>query len=372
MKITDVQCFCPIYEIGRFGEARAVVLKITTDEGLFGLGEGTLSYPFCLSKQVVAAIAGAKQYLIGSDPLQIEKIWHELYDRYFWRGGPVEGSAQGAINYALWDIFGKSVNMPVYQLLGGAYHERIPIYLNGWWEGTSTTKEVVERALVTVEKGATRLKWYPFEFMSQIGNQYFVSSADLKRGIDEVFAVREAVGPSVDLMVDIWRRLDISSAVLFCREVERANLVFVEEPIPAENLDSMIKLSRTVNTRLATGERILSRYDFSKLFEAQAIGIAQINIGRVGGITEARKIAAMADNHGIGVAPHNPIGSVATAAIVQLSAHMRNFLMLERFPPFQDEWMDQNLVYGPDYIELPVQPGIGVTVDERFLANFAV
>ena len=165
--------FCPIYEIGRFGEARAVVLKITTDEGLFGLGEGTLSYPFCLSKQVVAAIAGAKQYLIGSDPLQIEKIWHELYDRYFWRGGPVEGSAQGAINYALWDIFGKSVNMPVYQLLGGAYHERIPIYLNGWWEGTSTTKEVVERALVTVEKGATRLKWYPFEFMSQIGKSVF-------------------------------------------------------------------------------------------------------------------------------------------------------------------------------------------------------
>lgn len=371
MKILNVECYCPIFEVHRFGEARAVVVKITTDEGLVGWGEGTLSYPYCLSKQVVCAVNGVKDYLIGRDPLSIERIWHELYDRYFWRGGPVEGHAQGAINHALWDILGKATNLPVHQLLGGAYHERLPIYLNGWWEGSTNTDEVVEMALAAIEKGATRLKWYPFEFMTQIGNNYVVSKEDLSRGILEVHAVRDAVGPKIELMVDVWRRLDLASAALFCREVESAGLVFVEEPIPAENLDSMIKLSRSVPTRLAAGERLINRYEFSKLFEAQAIGIAQINIHRVGGISEARKIAALADSYGIGIAPHNPTGSLATAAIVQLSAHLRNFTMLERFPPYQDEWIEQNLEYGPDYIELPTRPGLGVSVDEQFLAKYA-
>lgn len=372
MKIRDIICYTPPKNLTRFGETRSVVVKITTENGLEGIGEGTISFPMCLSNQVVASVEGVREYLVGQNAERIELIWAELHERYFWRGGPVELHALGAINHALWDILGKATGLPVYQFFGGAFHERIPVYHNGWWKGANTPDEVVEKALAIAALGATRLKWYPFEFLPQLQNNYHVSRRDLDRAIGEIVAVREAVGPGIELMVDVWRRLDLQSASLFCQGIEDVGLVFVEEAIPAENIDSMIELSKRVKVRLAAGERIISRYDFSKLFESQAIGIAQINVNRVGGLTEARKIATMADNYGISVAPHNPTGALATAAAVHLCASLRNFALLERFVPFADPWISQNLTYGPDYIELPKLPGLGVSLDEKYLEQYVV
>ena len=372
MKIKDIICYCPPKNKTRFGETRSVIAKVITDGGIEGIGEGTISFPMCLSSQVVSAIMGTKEYLIGTDSRQIEKIWADLYDRFFWSGGPVELHAQGAINHALWDILGKSCGIPVFQFFGGMLHDRLPVYHNGWWKGANTPEEVVQKAIAIVEAGATRLKWYPFEFLPQLQNNHQLSLSDINRAVGEVIAVREAVGPGVELMVDVWRRLNIASAVQFCQGVESAGLVFVEEAIPAENLDSMITLSKSVRVRLACGERIISRYDFSKLFEARAIGIAQINVSRVGGLSEARKIATMADNYDISVAPHNPTGALATSAAVHLCATLRNFSLLERFVPFSDPWIADNLSYGPDYVEVPTLPGLGITLDEKYLQKYVV
>lgn len=370
MKIRDVICYTPPKNLTRFGETRSVVIEIITDSGIRGIGEGTLAFPMCLSNQVVAAVQGVREYLLGADTREIEKIWSDLYDQYFWRGGPVELHAQGAINHALWDILGKEHSLPVYQFFGGRMRDRLPVYHNGWWKGANTPQEVVQKALSIVETGATRLKWYPFEFLPQLQNNHQISKADIGRAVGEVLAVREAVGDKVDLMVDVWRRLDVASATQFCQGVEAAGLVFVEEAIPAENYDSMALLSKAVRVRLAAGERIISRYEFSKLFESRAIGIAQINVNRVGGISQAHKIAAMADNYDISVAPHNPTGALATSAAVHLCATLRNFALLERFVPFTDSWVSRNLVYGPDYVEVPNDPGLGIELDLSYLGKY--
>jgi galactonate dehydratase len=370
MNISDVVCYVPPQSTSQSSEQHAVIVIIKTSEGLTGVGEGTLMFPMCLSRQVVSAIMGCKKYLIGKNPSHIERIWADLSDRYFWRGGPVELHALGAINHALWDIAGKKAGMPVYEMFGGAYHEKIPVYHNGWWKGAVTTEEVVEKAIAVVRSGATRIKWYPFSFLPQLQDNYIVSRTDIDRAVNEVIAVRQAVGPGIEIMVDVWRRLDLNAATQFCKRIEEIGLVFVEEAISADNIDSMIKLSSMVGVRLATGERLLTSYEFSQLFEAQAIGIAQINVTRVGGLTEARKIANMAANYGIGVAPHNPTGAIATAAAVHLCANLRNFALLERFIPFDDPWVEENLDYGPDYINLPTKPGIGVTVNEDYLMQY--
>jgi galactonate dehydratase len=262
--------------------------------------------------------------------------------------------------------------MPVYKLLGGAFHERIPLYHNGWWRGAETTEEVIAKAHTAIAGGATRLKWYPFEFLPQLQSNFHVTTAQLERGVSEVLAMREAVGPGIELMIDVWRRLDLNSAIRFCKAIEKAGLAFVEEAVPAENTEVTIRLSNSVDVRLAAGERLLNRWDFCRLIETQALGVIQPDVPRVGGLTEARKIAALADTYGIGVAPHNPCGSVATAAAVHLCAGIRNFAMLERFVPFRpDPFVEQDLTYGPDYVELPTSPGMGVRVNEAELKRLS-
>lgn len=372
MKIRDVICYAPPGKGARFSQSRFVIVLVKTDDDLTGVGEATLRFPICLSTQVIAAVMGCREFLIGQDPSRISRIWADLYDRYFWRGGPAELTALGAIDQALWDIAGQAANMPVYKLLGGAYHERIPLYHNGWWRGAEFTEEVIAKAHATIATGATRLKWYPFEFLPQLQDNYHLTNAQMDRAVQEVLAMREAVGKDIELMIDVWRRLDLNSAIRFCNAIESAGLVFVEEAVFAENIDVMIQLSKSVNVRLSTGERLLSRWEFRSLIETQAVGIVQPDVPRVGGITEARKIAAMADTYGISVAPHNPTGSIATAAAVHLCASIRNFTMLERFVPFiPDPFVEQDLSYGPDYIELPTGSGMGVTVNEDELKRLS-
>lgn len=372
MKIRDVVCYAPPGKGARFSQSRFVIVLVKTDEGLTGAGEATLRFPVCLSGQVIAAIDGCREYLVGQDPRRIARLGADLYDRFFWRGGPVELTALGAIDQALWDILGQAAGMPVYQLLGGAYHENLPLYHNGWWRGAETTEEVIAKATDTIAKGAKRLKWYPFEFLPQLQDNFHVTNAQLKRAIDEVMAMREAVGPEIELMIDVWRRLDLNSAIRFCNAIEPAGLVFVEEAVFAENIDVMIRLARSVNVRLSTGERLLTKWEFRPLIEAQAVGIIQPDVPRVGGITEARKIAALAETFGISVAPHNPTGSIATAAAVHLCASIRNFTMLERFVPFDpDPFVAEDLTYRHDHIELPTRPGMGVTVDEDALKRLS-
>jgi galactonate dehydratase len=350
-----------------------VVVLIETESGLVGAGEATLDYR---TATVVGAIAECAEMLLGRRAEGIERIWSELYRSFFWRGGAAQMTALAAIDQALWDIAGKAAGLPVHRMLGGPFHDRVPVYLNQWYRGARSTEELIEKAQAAVASGARALKWYPFRFLP-IGRQaYLLGAAEMRRAVGEVEALRRAVGDDVELMVDVACRLDRTMSIQFCHAVEPYNLLFVEEPIGPENPDVLREIARATRVRLATGERLFSRWDFRPIIEQQAVGLIQPDVAHAGGITEMRKIAAMAETYMIGVAPHSPLGPVANAASVQLSAVLPNFVMLESYaedtPPIRREIVVEAPRLVGDAFELPDRPGLGVTVDEVALRRLAV
>lgn len=364
MKIRSADC-----HIIPAGERSWVVVAIRTEGGLVGYGEGTLFFPLDQAKAVKAIFDDCRQFLIGSDAGQIEFLWQKIYDRYVWRGGPIEMTALGAIDTALWDIAGKAVGRPVYQLLGGRVRDSVRIYHNGWARHETNTEALVEDARKAVAAGANALKWYPLK-VGAVGGSVGIIPGGVRKGIDQVAAVRKAVGPEVTLMVDVWRQLDVASAIAFCRAVEEFDLLFIEEPVTAENPELIKKVASQTGARLATGERLLNKWEFRPIIESQAVGVIQPDIPRVGGLTEARKIVALAETYGLYVAPHNPAGNIVTALSVQLAAVSSSFLILERFlRPGNDAAKAIHLAYEErgDQIVLGQQPGIGIEVDEAYL-----
>lgn len=368
MKIADIRMYVLDAEWKQW-----VIVVVETGDGITGVGEGTLDYR---GSSVATAVSLAAEYLIGKSPFGVERHRAALYEGYFWRGGPTEMCALSALDQALWDIAGKVMGAPVHRLFGGPYRDRIPVYLNQWYRGAESLEGLVEKAQEAVAAGATGLKWYPFRFLFQLDQSYVLTSSDMRRAVDEVAAVRHAVGPDIDLMVDVWRRLDLISAVQFCHAVEEFNLLFVEEPVPAENPEIMCQLSRSTRVRLAAGERLISRSDFRPIIERQAVGILQPSILRVGGLTEARKIASMAEPYVIGVAPHNPYGPIACAAAIQLSAAIPNFVCLETYanhmPAIRDEVFTRQPEIANNYYPVLDTPGLGVEIDEEKITGLAL
>ena len=363
-RIQNLRC----YSIPSAGK-HWVILVLETSSGITGVGEGTLSFPVCQAPAVVTSILQARDFMVGKDPTRIGRLWSDLYETFYWRGGPAAMTALGAIDQALWDIAARRAGLPLYQLLGGAFGNGVRTYANGWWGTAPTTEQLVERALAAVSKGATALKWYPFRNIPGTDRRYQVSSQEMAVAIAEVEAMRAALGPGIDLMVDVWRRLDTGSAITFCRAMEDLDLLFVEEPVVAENAEILDKVARSTTARLAAGERLLTKWEFRPLIERQMVSIVQPDIPRVGGITEARKIAAMAETYGIGVAPHNPVGTVGTAVAAQLAFALPNFVILESFDARQ-EFVLQDLDRTDGGFLPPTAPGLGVTVDEAWLSKF--
>lgn len=348
------------------------MVVVETAGGITGVGEATLDMR---SAQVCAGVEAAARQLVGRSAVGIERIWADLNDRVFWRGGPVDLAALSAIDQALWDIAGKAAGLPVHQLLGGPFRTRVRAYLNQWWRAIAQGADLVDLARAAVKEGATALKWYPFRFLPQHEQNWAVGAGDVQRAVDEVAAVRAAVGPGVDLMVDLWRRLDRAAAAQFCRGVAPYGLFFIEEPVMAENVEVLAGLAQQSPVRLATGERLVGRQEFRAVIERQAVGIVQPSVIRVGGITEMRKIANLAELYGIGVAPHNPVGPVATAASVQVCAAIPNAVILETYangvPAVRNEFMKVNLLLDGDGFDVGTRPGLGVEVDEQALARLA-
>jgi|AGTN01.1.fsa_nt_gi L-alanine-DL-glutamate epimerase and related enzymes of enolase superfamily len=367
--IKDLRC----YSVPAPGK-RWVILVIETNSGLTGLGEGTLSFPACQADAVVASIHQARGFLLGKDASRISRLWSDLYEIFYWRGGPAAMTALGTIDQALWDIAGKMAGQPLFQLLGGAFNDTVRTYTNGWWGTNPTSEQLVERAQIAVSEGANALKWYPFRHVPGSDRRYHVAPAEMKAAIAEVEAMRSALGPSIDLMVDVWRRLDTGSAIEFCRAVESLGLLFVEEPVVAENADILAKVARSTTARLAAGERLLTKWEFRPLIERQLVSFVQPDVPRVGGITEARKIAALAETYGIGVAPHNPVGAVGTAAAAQLAFSLSNFVILECFSTkeqaYRQDFVSQDLPRCREGFSLPTAPGLGLLVDEAYLARY--
>lgn len=355
MKVTDIKLF----PVDCF-RTNWVFVKVYTDEGIDGVGEATLEYK---EKALAGAVEHIREYLLGKNPLEIEKHWHAIYRDAYWRGGPVLMSALSAVEMALWDILGKSLNVPVYQLLGGKVHDKVRIYVNGWFSGAKEPEEFAEKARIAVKRGITAMKWDPF------GKSYLdISGKDLDRAIRCVAAVREAVGDGVDLLIEGHGRFNIPTALKIARELEPFKPMLFEEPVPPDNLDALREVKERSNLSISAGERLYTRWDYKPLFDKMAADYIQPDVSHAGGIMELKKIAAEAECRYIPFAPHNPSGPVANAATLQLAASCPNFCILEIM--YSDvEWRkdvtNEKLEYADGYMTIPDRPGLGIEINEE-------
>ncbi len=355
MKITDIKTFT----VDAF-RTNWVFVKVYTDEGITGVGEGTLEYK---EKALVGAIEHIRDYLIGKNPLTIEKHFHDIYRDAYWRGGAVLMSALSAVEMALWDILGKSLNVPVYQLLGGKVNDDCRIYVNGWFAGAKTPAEFAEKAKIAVQRGVTAMKWDPF------GKNYLqISNKDLTTALECVSAVREAVGNEVDLLIEGHGRFDVPTGIKIAQELEPFKPMWFEEPVPPNNLEALKAVRDKSPVAISAGERLYTRFDYTPLFESRACDYIQPDISHAGGIMELKKIAAIAEAKYIPFAPHNPSGPIANAATLQLAACCPNFTILEIMysdVTYRKDVTTEDLTYQDGRIKISDKPGLGIDLNEE-------
>jgi len=333
-----------------------VFAHVQTDDGISGVGEGT---PEHQPQAVAAAIRQiADRYAIGRSAFGIEKLWHDVLRNEFMRS-PIINSAAAALEMAMWDIVGKALGCPVFNLLGGRVHDRLPAYANAWYGAGASPDEIGAAAKAAAGRGYRGLKLDPFESAGRDPE-----TTAVRRAVAIVEAVRAAVGPDVDLMVDAHGRFSPASAIAIAHELEPCGLYWLEEPVDPENTAMLAAVGRTIRTRLATGERCASRYLMQGLLETHEIDVLQPDIIHVGGILEAKKIAAMADAYYTPVSFHNPYGPVATAAAVQLDACTTNFVTQESFCEYDVAYRFDLVDHAPrpvgGHYDIPVLPGLGV------------
>lgn len=355
MKITDIKTF--VVDCFR---TNWVFVKVYTDEGICGVGEGTLEYK---EKALCGAIEHIKNYLTGKDPRTIEKHYHDIYRDAYWRGGAVLMSALSAVECALWDILGKSLGVPVYQLLGGKVNEDCRIYVNGWFSGAKTPDEFAEKARAAVKRGVTAMKWDPF------GKSYMqISNKDLDTALECVAKVREAVGNNVDLLIEGHGRFDVPTGIKIAKELECFKPMWFEEPVPPDNLDALKAVRDKSPVAISAGERLYTRFDYNKLFALRAADYIQPDVSHAGGIAELKKIAAAAEANYIPFAPHNPSGPIANAATLQLAACCPGFSILEIMysdVDYRKKVTNENLVYENGRIKIGDKPGLGIELNEE-------
>ena len=355
MKVTDIRTF--VVDCFR---TNWVFVKVYTDEGIDGVGEATLEYK---EKALIGAVEHIREYLVGKDPLQIERHWHDIYRDAYWRGGAVLMSALSAVETALWDILGKSLGVPVYQLLGGRANDKVRIYVNGWFSGAKKPEEFAACAKSAMERGVTALKWDPF------GKAYLtLSNAELDNALSCVAAVREAVGNRVDLLIEGHGRFDVPTGIRIAKELEQFRPMWFEEPVPPDNLEALKAVRDKSPVPISAGERLYTMKDYKELFELRAADYIQPDISHAGGIMELKKIAAVADTYYIPFAPHNPSGPVANAATLQLAACCPNFNILEIMYSdvvWRADVTNESLYYENGCITIPDKPGLGIELNEE-------
>ena len=340
-------------------------VRVLTDEGLEGLGEvRMLNHTDALLGYFAEAVPN---HILGSDPFNIEDLVERMFRNDFARTGEIAMSAIATIEIACWDIMGKALGLPVYRLLGGAVRDRIKAYANGWYTVERTSEEFHAAAKRTLEKGYRALKFDPFG-----SGFYELDRAEKRRVIELVEAVYDAVGPDVEILIEMHGRFNVATAVEMARELERFHPSWVEEPVPPENLAALKKASEKITLPIATGERIHTRHDYRQLFELQAADIIQPDITHFGGLLETKKLAAWAQAYYILVAPHNVGGPVSTAAALHFAASTPNFKIQEHFNDFAEDWVKAAAPGNPEvvdgYFALPQGPGLGVKFDEAVIS----
>ncbi|HEY6408116.1 MAG TPA: galactonate dehydratase [Ktedonobacteraceae bacterium] len=355
MKIVDVKS----YVLGTAWRNLSFV-RVITDEGLEGVGEVRMvNHTDALSGYLAEA---APRYVIGHDPANIEDLVQRMYRNDYARAGEIAMSAIAVIEIACWDIVGQALGKPVYQLLGGAVRDRIKAYANGWYTVERTPNEFHQAAKRVIEKGYRALKLDPFG-----AGFYELDRAEKSIAVALVEAVRDAVGPDSEILIEMHGRFNPATAVEIARELEPFKPSWIEEPVPPENLAALKKVAEKVSIPVATGERLHTRYDYRTLFELQAADIIQPDITQFGGLLETKKLAAWAEIYYVLVAPHNVGGPVSTAAALHFAASTPNFKIQEHFNDFTESWVKTAAPGNPEvvdgYFALPQGPGLGVKLN---------
>ncbi len=357
MKITSVKAVPAGVPFRPTVTRNFIFVKIETDEGITGWGEAS-SGPLA----VATMIDEFGQLLVGKDPGEIEKHWQTLYHYFHVRGGVVQMTAISGIEIALWDIKGQVLGAPVYELLGGKMRDRIWTY--GRWDG-STPEMSVETATMFLDQGLTALKGDPFEHRGIFIDKY---SEDL--AVEKMKAVREVVGDDIELLVEVHGRLSPTDAIRVANRLEEFRPFFYEEPVPPQNMDALKKVSEKTNVPLATGERLLTKFDYAELLPLHAVSLIQPDIMYAGGILETKKIAAMAEAYYVGFQPHNCYGPFNTLAALHLDTCTPNFVITEGgiHSWFQDAVIGDMPVQKDGYFGVPPGPGLGCAMNEEWLA----
>lgn len=346
-----------------------VFVKLETDAGVIGWGEGTLEGK---AAAVIACINDFRDFIIGSDPMQVEHHWQSMYVHTFYRAGPVIGSAISGIDQALWDIRGKILGLPVYKLLGGPIDPR---GVRGYYHARAQTLEELARLRENaVSQGISCFK-------SGIPGYYewIETHAKITRAVRAMQMLREGLGPEIDIGVDFHAKTSPSVASIMVKEVEPLNLLFIEEPCPPENVKAMARIARRSTTPIATGERLVASFSCRELIEMGVVDILQTDINHVGGITALWKVAAMAEASGISMAPHACEGPVGGLATLHVDAAMPNFLVQEVCSGVQpemkekvwEEWLGFPALRMVDgRFPLPEKPGLGFDLSEDALKKY--
>ena len=348
---------------------RWLFLKIETDEGIFGWGEPVIEGR---AHTVAAAVDELSDYLIGQDPLQIEKHWQAMYRGAFYRGGPILMSAIAGVDQALWDIKGKYHDAPVHQLLGGQVRDRIRVYA---WVGGDRPDAIVASANAAIAGGFKATKMNITEEM-----QIVDTMATVDQAVERMASLREAVGNKLDIAVDFHGRVHAPMARVLIKALEPYSPFFIEEPVLSEHLEAMAELRKNTHIPIATGERLFSRFDYKRLFTLGAADIIQPDLSHAGGITECKKIADMAEAWDIGLAPHCPLGPIALAACLQVDAVCQNAFIQEQSQGIHynqsndltDYLVDPSVFHYTDgYVDIPQKPGLGIEINEEVVIERA-
>jgi galactonate dehydratase len=353
LKITGLRTF-----VVNVGSVNWVYCKVLTNQGLTGLGEGSVT-----SKEatLAQAIQEHERFLVGKDPTDIEWLWQGMFRYPRWRGGPILNSAISAVEIALWDILGKALGVPIYKLLGGAARKRIRMYAD--------VEATAESFLRARQQGFTAAK--TSGFVTAEGS--VVRGSVVREGVRRFEAVRKAVGEDFDVAIDVHGRLTPPMAVDFCTRIEHLRPFFVEEATQLEDLDELAHLRGKTRVPLATGERLFTKYGFGELCQRHLVDFVQPDVCHAGGILECKKIGVLAELHRIEVAPHNPQSEVSTLASLHVDA-TTPAATIQEYAPHKESWVS-DLFHGgavtvkDGYAELPDRPGLGVDLDEKIAAQ---
>lgn len=360
MKITEIKTY-----LVNPGGRSYVFVKVMTDEGIDGIGE---AYSVGPDDATALTISYFAEWLKGFNPMDIEALWARMYNGSRFPGGSIINSAISGIEQALWDIMGKALGVPIYQLLGGKCRDKIRVYQG---TGGGTPESLAENTLATIEKyGYTAVKIGPHP----PGSDAMPYNEVVKQSSARMEAVRNAVGDGIDIGVDAHAKIfEPNRAIMMAEAIAPYKPLFFEEPLRPENIDALADMKAKVKIPIATGEMLYTKYEFRELLVKQAVDIIQPDVCCAGGIMECKKIAGMAEAFYVPMAPHNPLSPVATAVNVHLATAIPNFLILEYIPddsPPRSDLVKEPMKVVNGYIPIPTKPGLGIELNEEAFSKY--